>query len=83
MAIRMLTARAAGVVLQNISQVDAFKASWMEEYFHEVCYLTWSLVVVGTCKTHKEHVAVMSTAGSPFLASSRAGSILRYIVCMP
>jgi hypothetical protein len=32
----MLTARAAGVVLRNISQVDSFKAEWMEEYFTKV-----------------------------------------------
>lgn len=36
MAVRMLTARAAGVVLRNISQVDSFKAAWMEEYFTKV-----------------------------------------------
>jgi hypothetical protein len=33
----MLTARAAGIVLRNISQVDSFKAEWMEEYFTKVC----------------------------------------------
>jgi hypothetical protein len=32
----MLTARAAGIVLRNISQVDSFKAEWMEEYFTKV-----------------------------------------------
>lgn len=36
LAVRMLTARAAGVVLRNISQVDSFKAAWMEEYFTKV-----------------------------------------------
>lgn len=32
----MLTARAAGIVLRNISQVDSFKAQWLEEYFTQV-----------------------------------------------
>lgn len=32
----MLTARAAGIVLRNISQVDSFKAEWMQEYFTKV-----------------------------------------------
>lgn len=36
LAVRMLTARAAGMVLRNISQVDSFKAEWMEEYFTKV-----------------------------------------------
>jgi len=36
LAVRMLTARAAGVVLRNISQVDSFKAAWLEEYFSTV-----------------------------------------------
>lgn len=32
LALRMLTARAAAVVLQNISQVDTFKATWLQDY---------------------------------------------------
>jgi hypothetical protein len=35
----MLTARAAGIVLRNISQVDTFKAAWMEEYFTAVGFV--------------------------------------------
>lgn len=36
LAVRMLTARAAGMVLQNVAQVDDFKAAWLQEHFKQV-----------------------------------------------
>jgi hypothetical protein len=36
LAVRMLTARAAGIVLQNVAQVDDFKAAWLQEHFKQV-----------------------------------------------
>eukprot|EP00878_Enallax_costatus_P036723 GHUV01041269.1.p1 GENE.GHUV01041269.1~~GHUV01041269.1.p1 ORF type:complete len:147 (+),score=26.14 GHUV01041269.1:574-1014(+) len=33
LALRMLTARAAGVVLQNISEVDSYKSQWLQDHF--------------------------------------------------
>eukprot|EP00879_Flechtneria_rotunda_P027843 GHRR01029856.1.p1 GENE.GHRR01029856.1~~GHRR01029856.1.p1 ORF type:complete len:156 (-),score=46.39 GHRR01029856.1:494-961(-) len=35
LTIRMLTARAAGLVLQNISEVDQFQALWIKEHFKQ------------------------------------------------
>eukprot|EP00882_Tetradesmus_deserticola_P000746 GHRQ01000814.1.p1 GENE.GHRQ01000814.1~~GHRQ01000814.1.p1 ORF type:complete len:211 (+),score=71.48 GHRQ01000814.1:222-854(+) len=35
LAVRMLTARAAGMVLQNVAQVDDFKAAWLQEHFKQ------------------------------------------------
>lgn len=36
LAVRMLTARAAGMVLQNVAEVDDFKAAWLQEHFKQV-----------------------------------------------
>lgn len=33
LTLRMLTARAAGIVLQNVAEVDTFKAQWLQEHF--------------------------------------------------
>uniref|UniRef100_A0A383VD67 Uncharacterized protein n=1 Tax=Tetradesmus obliquus TaxID=3088 RepID=A0A383VD67_TETOB len=35
LAVRMLTARAAGMVLQNVAEVDDFKAAWLQEHFKQ------------------------------------------------
>lgn len=32
----MLTARAAGVVLQNVSEVDTYKSQWLQTHFQQV-----------------------------------------------
>jgi hypothetical protein len=53
LAVRMLTARAAGMVLQNVSHVDDFKAAWLQEHFKQVGSS-------GTCRTGADSCQITS-----------------------
>jgi dissimilatory sulfite reductase (desulfoviridin) alpha/beta subunit len=76
----MLTARAAGIVLRNISQVDSFKAEWMEEYFTKVRHIGTSKG--GTGRQQRQVAAARTACSGPVRCIQLTGHIGAAAACV-